>query len=231
MKPNKILTFSYDDGVTQDIRLTALLHKYGMRGTFNINSDLLGTPGTLIRGGVEVNHCKVMPNDVKYIYEGHEVAAHGRTHPHLPALSEEEIIREVEGDRLALSDLLAYEVRGFAYPCPAGLGYDRRVADILKEKTGVRYCRTVDASMSFTPPSDYYLLTPTIHHGKWDDLFRLGEEFLSLDAKEKRIFYVWGHSYEFDIADTWWRFEEFLSMMSGRSDIAYLTNSEALLGN
>ena len=38
IKKNKILTFSYDDGVTQDIRLVELFNKYGMKCTFNINS-------------------------------------------------------------------------------------------------------------------------------------------------------------------------------------------------
>lgn len=38
----KALTFSYDDGVTQDIRLIELFNKYGMKATFNLNSELLG---------------------------------------------------------------------------------------------------------------------------------------------------------------------------------------------
>ena len=36
-------------------------------------------------------------------------------------------------------------------------------------------------------------------------------------------------NYEFDIHNTWDRFEEFLRMMAGRADIEYLTNKEALL--
>ncbi|HNX14524.1 MAG TPA: polysaccharide deacetylase, partial [Oscillospiraceae bacterium] len=31
----KAVTFSYDDGVTQDIRLIELFNKYGMKATFN----------------------------------------------------------------------------------------------------------------------------------------------------------------------------------------------------
>ena len=38
----KAITFSYDDGVTQDIRLIELMNKYGLKGTFNLNSELLG---------------------------------------------------------------------------------------------------------------------------------------------------------------------------------------------
>ena len=39
----KALTMSYDDGVTQDRRLVAIFNRYGIRGTFHLNSALLGT--------------------------------------------------------------------------------------------------------------------------------------------------------------------------------------------
>ena len=35
---SKVLTLSYDDGVVQDIRLIGILDKYGVKGTFNINT-------------------------------------------------------------------------------------------------------------------------------------------------------------------------------------------------
>ena len=45
------------------------------------------------------------------------------------------------------------------------------------------------------------------------------------------IFYIWGHSYEFDIFPERWKlFEEFCQMMSNKNDIFYGTNSEILLG-
>lgn len=39
---NKAITFSYDDGAVQDIRLIELLNRYGLKATFNLNSGLLG---------------------------------------------------------------------------------------------------------------------------------------------------------------------------------------------
>ena len=38
----KAVTFSYDDGVSQDVRLIALLDKYGLKATFNLNSEMFG---------------------------------------------------------------------------------------------------------------------------------------------------------------------------------------------
>ena len=37
----KAVTFSYDDGVTQDIRLVEILNRYNLKATFNLNSELL----------------------------------------------------------------------------------------------------------------------------------------------------------------------------------------------
>lgn len=228
----KAVTFSYDDGVLQDERLISLFNKYGVKGTFNLNSDLLGREGELIREGVRVNHTKVRPEDVAKVYAGHEVAAHTLTHPFLPDIaSEEEIVRQVEGDRLALSRLVGYEVVGFAYP-GGGINYDSRVANIIKERTGIRYARHTVSSHAFTLQDNLHEFAPTVyHHAEWDALFELGREFVALQPSEPSILYVWGHAYEFDIHNTWDRFEEFLALISGREDIFYGTNSEVLLAN
>ncbi|MBR5295114.1 MAG: polysaccharide deacetylase, partial [Clostridia bacterium] len=70
----KAITFSYDDGVTQDIRLIELLNKYNLKCTFNLNSERLGRKGMLVREGQNIAHYKIHPDDVKKVYDGHEVA-------------------------------------------------------------------------------------------------------------------------------------------------------------
>ena len=57
---NKAITFSYDDGVTQDKRLIDIFNKYNLKATFNINSELLGQTGALKINGVNINHTKNM---------------------------------------------------------------------------------------------------------------------------------------------------------------------------
>ena len=223
----KAITFSYDDGVTQDERLIKLFDKYGFKCTFNINSALLGHPGELLREGVHVRHDKFAPEQIRGIYEGHEVATHSLTHPDLVKLSDDEIVREVEEDRIKLSELVGYEVVGHAYPFGT---CDHRVADVLDKRTGVKYARTVKSTYNFDIQTDLQLFNPTVyHHREMDEMFRLGEEFLSLKTDEPKLFYIWGHAYEFDIHNDWKRFEEFLEMMSGRSDIFYGTNAECIL--
>ena len=223
----KAITFSYDDGVMQDERLIALFNKYGMKCTFNLNSGYLGNKGGLMREGTYVSHDKVEPERVRAVYEGHEIATHSVTHPDLTKLSDDEIVREIEEDRIRLSELAGYEVIGHAYPYGTS---DRRVADILETRTGVKYARTVRSTHNFDIQTDLQLFNPTVyHHREWDEMFRLGEEFLKLKTDDPKLFYIWGHAYEFDIHDDWKRFEEFLEMMSGRGDVFYGTNKECLL--
>lgn len=222
----KYLTFSYDDGVTQDVRLIKLFDKYGLKCTFNLNSGLLGQEGHLIRDGVRVDHTKVPAADVASVYAGHEVAVHSRTHPNLADLTDDGIVDQVEGDRLRLSELAGYEVTSMAYPAGDNAG---RVADVVGARTGVSFARLTDCSGGFEPQTDdMFRYRPTVYHRDFDFMFELGRRFLDLKTDKKQVFYIWGHSYEFDINDSWGRFEEFCEMMSGRPDIVYCTNRVAL---
>ena len=225
----KAITFSYDDGVTQDIRLIELLNKYGLKCTFNLNSELLSKKGMLIREGKRIAHYKVHTDDVKHIYEGHEVAVHTLTHPNLTQRDDQEIIRQVETDRLNLSELVEYEVVGMAYPC-GGVNNDDRVADIIKKNTGVKYCRTITTNNRFDLQENLYRFNPTAYHLDFENLMQLGREFVELKPKEPKVFYIWGHSYEMDYgADYWVKLEEFFKLISNQDDIFYGTNKEVLL--
>jgi peptidoglycan/xylan/chitin deacetylase (PgdA/CDA1 family) len=91
----KAVTFSFDDGVTQDIRLIEIFNKYGIKCTFNLNSELLGKDGELTYEGKKCTHNKVKPHEVASIYKDHEVAVHTLTHPNLTQIADEkEIIRQ-----------------------------------------------------------------------------------------------------------------------------------------
>lgn len=225
----KAVTFSYDDGVTQDIRLIELLNKYNLKCTFNINSERLGQKGMLIRENNRIAHYKIDPSDVKTIYEGHEVAVHTLTHPKLPELSDNEVIRQVEQDRINLSELVDYEVVGMAYP-GGGINNNNRIARIIKENTGVKYARTTTTTNSFEPQQNLYRFNPTLYHRHFDKLMKLGQKFIELKADKPQIFYIWGHSYEMDFEPEYWiRLEEFFKLISNKEDVFYGTNKEILL--
>lgn len=223
----KALTFSYDDGAIQDARLIELLNKYGIKATFNLNSETLGKT---MHNGQPMKSPTVKPSDVKFIYEGHEVAAHTLTHPNLVRVADEnEIIRQVEEDRLNLSEIVGYEVVGFAYP-GGGINCNDFVADIIRNRTGVKYCRTNAANECFERQYDIYKYAPTFYHcGDFGKMTELGKSFIESNCKCPQIFCIWGHSYELDDDNRWSEFEDFCKMMSGRDDIFYGTCSEVLI--
>lgn len=225
----KALTFSYDDGVTQDLRLIRLFDKYGLKATFNLNSELLGKSGELFFGEKRVSHDKLKAEDVEEIYSDHEVAVHTLTHVNLAEQTDFEVVRQVEEDRKNLERLSKKSVCGMAYPC-SGASYNECVAELIEKNTGVRYARTNKSNFSFERQNNLLLFKPTVHHTDFDKMFELGEKFLKSEPEEEQIFYIWGHSYEFDIDDSWGLFEKFLSEISGRDDVFYGTNSEVLLG-
>ncbi len=225
----KAVTFSFDDGVTQDIRAIEILNKYGLKATFNLNSALLGLGGYLDRNGKRVSHSKVYAGDVKAVYAGHEIACHTLTHPNLVELDEKTIVWQVEEDRKILSDISGQEVVGMAYPC-GGVNNDDRVAEIIGRETGVKYSRTTSSDHGFSRQSNLLRFNPTVYYIDTDKMFELAEKFLESDFEEDGLLYVWGHTYEMDAGYiSWERFEEFCKLISGKKDVFYGTNKEVLL--
>ena len=225
----KAITFSYDDGVSQDIRLIELLNRYNLKCTFNLNSQLLGKNNILIRENQRIAHYKIHPDDVRYVYEGHEIAVHTLTHPDLRELDEKGIIHEVEDDRLRLSELAGYEVIGMAYPFGT-ISPDGQEARIIEANTGVKYARTVELTDSFDRQIDLHQFAPNAYHMNFDRMMELGRKFVELETDKPQIFYIWGHAYEMDFRpDCWIKLEEFFKLISNRDDIFYGTNAEVLL--
>ena len=224
----KALTFSYDDGVTQDEKLIALFDKYGMKATFNLNSALLGRPGSLLRNGFTISHNKVTPETVKSLYKNHEVAVHTCNHYNLTTLSDEDVVYQVKNDREALSRLCGYEVTGMAYPC-GGVNNDDRVAKVIADNVPqIKYSRTITSSHNFDLQTNLLRFNPTVYHLEFDKLVTLADEFLALKPDTPKLFYIWGHSYEFDGLVDMTAFEEVLKKLAFRDDIFYGTNREVL---
>lgn len=220
----KALTLSYDDGVEQDIRLIDIMKKHGLKGTFNINSGLYAPEGKVYpEGTIHRRMSKSMALDL-YRNSGMEVAVHGLTHPFLEQLPENLCTYEVLQDRINLEEDYGTIVRGMAYPFGT---YSDSVVDTLRQ-CGIVYSRTVESTEKFTIPTDWLRLPATCHH-KNPRLMELARQFAEVTGKTNRgpaLFYLWGHSYEFEADDNWHVIEEFAEYIGGREDIWYATNIE-----
>ncbi|MBE6732747.1 MAG: polysaccharide deacetylase [Ruminococcaceae bacterium] len=223
----KAVTFSYDDAVVQDVQLIELLNKYGLKCTFNLNSGFLGGSNFLDRVGKRICHYKIKAEDVKYVYEGHEVAVHTVTHPLLTEISDSDIIYQVEEDRKRLEELVGYDIVGMAYPCGRA---NKHVANVIRDNTAVKYCRTIQSTHNFDEQKNLYLFDPSVYHLDFDNMMDLGKQFVESKPEKPQIFYIWGHAFEMDYdSKNWVKLEEFFELIANHDDICYCTNKEALL--
>ena len=223
----KAVTFSYDDGTTQDIRLIEMFDKYGLKSTFNLNSGLFGVVDKVDR--IDLRHT-VQAEQVAELYKNHEVAVHTVTHPYLTECSDEELLYQVAQDQKNLSALCGYDVMGMAYPGGGEKNHNKYVADFIRENTTIKFSRTITSTYNFDLQEDLLQFNPTIHIWEMDKLFELAHQFIELKTDTPKIFYIWGHSWEYDRHSTWERMEEFCKLISGHDDMFYGTNSEVLLG-
>ena len=229
----KAVTFSFDDGVLQDQRLIEILDNYGLKATFNLNSALLGCKSDKLSvfGDFLYHQDRFSPSQIKKVYANHEVAGHTLMHQNLTDLEDSAVIYQVEQDRKLLSEIVGYEVVGFAYPA-GGVNHDQRVADLIKNNTGVKYARTNRCTRDFNfNQNNLHLFNPTVPVYDYDEITRFAKEFIDLKANTPKLFYVLGHAFELDEGSniTWEKFEKFCKLISGKSDIFYATNKEILL--
>ena len=217
----KAVTFSYDDNVAQDIRLAEIFNRYGLKCTFNVNSEL---PAAEWVGRNEIPMRSMSMQECREVYAGHEAAVHTLTHPHLEKEENlEEIRRQILQDKQNIERAFGYEVRGMAYPYGT---YDQRVLEILKE-SGIQYARTTLCTNGFEPQENRLEFKATCHHNA-PNLMELADQFLALNPETPQIFYIWGHSYEFDVDQNWDKIEQFCEKISGKEDIFYGTNTQVL---
>ena len=218
----KALTFSYDDGVEQDRRLIKLFNQYNLKATFNLNSGMLSNANQWDNKGVCIKRMNV--KGLKELYQGHEIAVHGYSHPHLEKLDIDTIRNEIEQDKINLQNMFDCTIRGMAYPFGT---YDQRVIQVLKENN-ISYGRVVETTHNFDVQTNLLEFKASCHH-RDVNLMKLAEEFVELQPAEPKIFFIWGHSYEFDVDNNWEVIEAFCEFISNREDIFYGTNSEVLL--
>ena len=225
-KHRKAITFSFDDGNIDDVRLVKLLNKYGLKATFNLCSGKLADGETWDyickdKTVKTVHHFNF--SEYQNLYDGHEVASHTVNHFHLENLTEEAVYNEINLDKIYLKSLYGYEIEGMALPFGT---WNECVLEQLK-RANIKYCRAGKSTYVFDLPNELPLLNPTCHFmdSKIDELV---DTFINDDSDKSMLFYIWGHSYELVTENDWQKFEEVCKKLSGKSDVYYCTNIEAI---
>lgn len=219
----KAFTMSYDDGVEQDVKLISIMRLHALKGTFNLNSGQFAQEGTVYpKGQVHRRMTQAACLKAYTSYPGCEVAVHGSAHEFWDALPEGPRTLEIIRDREALEKVFDRLVCGAAYPYGT---YNEQVIAAL-ESCGIEYCRTVRSTHAFDLPERWLEWHPTCKHND-PALMELADNFLTNDRdRAPLLFYLWGHSYEFEGADNWHVIEAFADRISGHADVWYATNIE-----
>lgn len=221
----KAVTLSYDDNNIASAKLADILSSYGLKCTFNLNSEK--PTSTLKQADVEEHIIK----------NGHEVAVHGLNHRASGTLRTIEGIKDVLDCRLELESKYNTIIRGMAYPDTGitryqpGTDYDS-VKRYLKE-LDIAYARTLGGDNNqFLLPTDWYAWMPTVRNLN-PRLMNFVDEFLDIDVNNlynsvryPRLFFMWGHASEFDQDNGWELLDNVCKKLTSKTDIWYATNIE-----
>lgn len=223
----KAVTLSYDDGCPEDIRFSDTITKYGLKCTFNLNCDAMRKENL---SAIEIKE--------HFLSKGHEIAVHGANHRAEGTLRPVDGIQEVLECRLELERKFGIIVRGMAYPDSGitklsnGASYEK-IKQYLTD-LDIVYSRSLGGDNDeFVLPNDWHAWMPTAHHIN-PKIMEYIDKFLNIDLsqnaygtrREPRLFYLWGHSYEFERNNNWKLLEDICINLSGKSDIWYATNME-----
>lgn len=218
----KAVTLSYDDSMEEDAILIEMLEKYGMKGTFNLVPGWFAEEGTTYPP--DETYRLTSTSIAKKMYNNPciEVANHGNKHQYMSTLSTAEMADDMLTCRKTLEQLFERTVCGMAYPYG---WYSEELINVLS-MCGIHYSRTVNTTRSFAIPKNWLTWNPTCHHDD-EKLMELTEKFCNEEVKENPLlFYVWGHTFEFERNKNWDTIEKFMEKISGRKDTWYATNGE-----
>lgn len=214
----KYFVFSIDDGTIYDQTTIETFNRYGVKGTFNLNSGLQDFVWYL--GELPIRRLSLYES--KELYNGHEVASHTLSHPYLDQCPYEDVVREINEDIYNLENIFNREIVSFATPFET-CG-DREV-DIIKNSTKITNIRLSEIDESFKKPIDPYHIKVTaldIHRA-----LELIDEFISNDEAE--LFVYAGHSYDFYVEDTFNLLEELIKKLVEHKNVIKVTTMQEMV--
>ena len=215
----KAVTFSYDDGVTEDRQLIKIFDKYNIKATFNLSyGKALKRPETFVQ-----------PQEMKELYKNHEIASHGYLHRTMTRLDQNRLDSEIADNQKAFAELLGTPPPGFAYPygCHSTPDAPARIYEALA-KHGLRYARICQRKKDFNLPSNWLVWKPNGHHKSG---LSICKRYKAFKSDQMSVCYIWGHSYEFDYKGkkSWHIIENICKFISNQPDIWYATNGDIAL--
>ncbi|HAJ44651.1 MAG: polysaccharide deacetylase [Parcubacteria group bacterium GW2011_GWC1_43_61] len=235
------VTTSWDDGHKLDLKVSELLTKYGLTGTFYVATN-------------QVN--RLNDDDIREISKRHEIGAHTVNHPRLSAISIDKAAEEIKNSKTILENIVGKPVEMFAYPFG---DYNEEVKCIVGS-CGFRGARTTK-DWSWDLPEDAFEMPTSLHvyphplrpgvsslRARLKPLFynfpkiihhrlrpaaifswrNLALAMFDRAYAEGSVFHIWGHSWEIEKYGMWNDFEDLLKYISSHVGIVYSTNRDII---
>jgi peptidoglycan-N-acetylglucosamine deacetylase len=233
------VTTSWDDGHPLDVRLAALLAKYGVLGTFYLPVRYNQFP---VISGDQIQEVRSM---------GMEIGSHTLTHPKLTRLRRADALEELVGSKRHFEDLIDDEIVSFCYP----EGEFNAATRSLVVEAGYKLARTtacfrtdrdfdpfhMPVSFQFFPHSRVEYTIQGIRERNveglrnWARLWRLEsrpvrllELLLEHILAHGGLLHIWGHSWEIEERHLWADLEDSLRCIANAREARYVTNAQTL---
>jgi len=214
----KYFVFSIDDGTIYDETTIEIFNRYGIKGTFNLNSGLQDFVWYL--GDLPIRRLPLY--EYRSLYDGHEVASHTLTHPYLDQCPDDVVVREVSEDINNLEAIFEHEVTSFATPFET-CG-DREVW-LISNYTKATNIRLSEIDELFKKPSDPYHIKVTALD--INRALELIQDFINDDNAE--LFVYAGHSYDFYVENTFNLLEELVKILVNNKDSIKVTTMQEMV--
>lgn len=231
-----IITTSWDDGHSLDLKLVKLLRKYDIPATFYI-------PVNGTKRGI------LSDSQIKEIAEHFDIGAHTLNHQDLTQVPLKKAEEETVGGKKRLEEIINKEVVSFCYPWGR---YNKEVIEIVK-RAGFWGARTVkQLTRSVKNPFEMgttvhagdheikhyikqsiasrdfgfftFFVKNNLFVGSWD---QIAIKTLDFVIKNGGIWHLWGHSWEVD----WGKLEDIfkkISVISKKENVIKINNSDLI---
>lgn len=174
----------WDDGVTTDVRLVALLRRHGARATFNLSAGLHTPERRFGWSRRDTGVWRLGLDELREVCQDFGMANHTLTHPRLDRMPIDAARAEIVDGRARLQALFEQPVRGYA--CPYG-SFDAAVAQAVRD-AGHAYARTTQVAEAGMEATDTMAMAPSCHFLAPDFWQRCDR------ARPGGVVWFWGHS-------------------------------------
>ncbi len=225
------VTTSWDDGHKLDLKVLALLRKYGLKGTFYVAP----------RSREVAPDDRLTDQQIRALAAEAEIGAHTMTHPRISRIPDDRALEEMRESREYLERVTGRPVTSFCYPC----GDFSARHEAMAAEAGFTLARTV---RRFGPAADAnrFALTTTVHaYRHWSDALailravgpgkflrcylnwdKLANALFDKACAEGSAFHLWGHSWEIEKNGDWRRLERVFAHIAAASDVRCVINAE-----